>query len=81
MPPGEQWHISGNAAELYEQVVVRYHLRAWAPTLIEPAGLQTGERVLDIASTPPPSRPLNTSELIDEEQASFNNTCKYRWVC
>jgi len=49
MPQGEQWQLSGNAAELYERVVVRYNLGLWAPVLIERADLQRGERVLDIA--------------------------------
>jgi ubiquinone/menaquinone biosynthesis C-methylase UbiE len=49
MPNGEQWQLSGNAAELYERVVVRYNLGLWAPVLIERADLQRGERVLDIA--------------------------------
>jgi ubiquinone/menaquinone biosynthesis C-methylase UbiE len=49
MNQSEQWQVSGNAAELYEQYVVPYLLGPWAPGLIELAALQSGERVLDLA--------------------------------
>src|SRR5262249_54276288 len=45
----EQWHLSGNAAELYERYVVPYFLGPWAPGLVEVAALRPGERVLDVA--------------------------------
>ena len=49
MPQQEQWQVSGNAAELYEQYSVRYFIGPWAPGLVALAALQPGERVLDLA--------------------------------
>jgi ubiquinone/menaquinone biosynthesis C-methylase UbiE len=46
--PG-QWHISREAAELYERVVARHILGPWAPSLVDAAHLVGGERVLDLA--------------------------------
>jgi len=45
----EQWHLSQDAAERYERVVVRSILGPWAPLLVEAAGVSAGERVLDLA--------------------------------
>jgi len=45
----QQFQLSGNAAELYEQYAVPYILAPWAPALVESAALQPGERVLDLA--------------------------------
>jgi ubiquinone/menaquinone biosynthesis C-methylase UbiE len=45
----EQWHISREAAELYERVVARHILGPWAPSLVDAAHLVGGERVLDLA--------------------------------
>jgi SAM-dependent methyltransferase len=49
MKPHEQWHIARDAAELYERVVARHILGPWAPSLVDAARLQPGERVLDLA--------------------------------
>jgi len=49
MKPNEQWHIARDAAELYERVVARHILGPWAPSLVDAARLQPGERVLDLA--------------------------------
>src|SRR5262245_17337254 len=45
----DPWHLTPEAAELYERYVVRYILRPWATLLIDSAGLAGGERVLDVA--------------------------------
>ncbi len=45
----EQWHITAEAAELYERYVARYILGPWAPLLVDAARLAAGERVLDVA--------------------------------
>ncbi|HEY7244670.1 MAG TPA: methyltransferase domain-containing protein [Xanthobacteraceae bacterium] len=45
----EQWHLSPEAAERYEQVVARYILGPWAPLLVDAAGVSARERVLDVA--------------------------------
>jgi ubiquinone/menaquinone biosynthesis C-methylase UbiE len=44
-----QWQLAGNAAELYEDVLVPTVFRPWATDLLELADLQHGERVLDVA--------------------------------
>jgi ubiquinone/menaquinone biosynthesis C-methylase UbiE len=44
-----QWQLAGNAAELYEQILVPAAFRPWATDLLELADLQPGERVLDAA--------------------------------
>jgi ubiquinone/menaquinone biosynthesis C-methylase UbiE len=49
MSKHEQWHLSPQAAERYEQVVARYILGPWAPLLVDAAGVSAGERVLDVA--------------------------------
>lgn len=49
MHKGSGFQVSGNAAELYEQYAVPYVLGPWAPELVELAGLQRGDRVLDLA--------------------------------
>ena len=49
MSKHEQWHLSPDAAERYQQVVVRYILGPWAPLLVDAAGLSARERVLDLA--------------------------------
>jgi ubiquinone/menaquinone biosynthesis C-methylase UbiE len=41
--------VSRNAAELYERYAVPYVLGPWVPELGELAGLQQGDRVLDVA--------------------------------
>jgi ubiquinone/menaquinone biosynthesis C-methylase UbiE len=45
----EQWHLTADAAELYECYVARYILGPWAPLLVDAARLAAGERVLDVA--------------------------------
>jgi ubiquinone/menaquinone biosynthesis C-methylase UbiE len=45
----EQWHLTAEAAELYERYVARYILGPWAPLLVDAARLAVGERVLDVA--------------------------------
>jgi ubiquinone/menaquinone biosynthesis C-methylase UbiE len=45
----EQWHLTAEAAELYERYVVRYILGPWAPSLVDSARVTMGERVLDVA--------------------------------
>jgi ubiquinone/menaquinone biosynthesis C-methylase UbiE len=45
----EPWHLSAEAAELYERYVARYILGPWAPLLVDAACLTAGERVLDVA--------------------------------
>jgi len=45
----EQWHLSAEAAQLYERCVARYILGPWAPSLVEAAGVMPGESVLDVA--------------------------------
>ena len=45
----EQWHLTRDAAELYERYVARYILGPWAPVLLDAARLVPGERVLDVA--------------------------------
>ena len=49
MSEHEQWHLSPEAAERYERVVVRYILGPWAPLLVDAAGVAAGEHVLDVA--------------------------------
>jgi SAM-dependent methyltransferase len=49
MTQGEQWHISGDAAALYERYVVRHILGPWAASLVDAARLEPGQRVLDVA--------------------------------
>jgi ubiquinone/menaquinone biosynthesis C-methylase UbiE len=48
-PQREPWHLSGDAAELYERYPVRYILGPWASALVARAGLKHGESVLDVA--------------------------------
>ena len=45
----EQWHLTAEAAELYERCPARYILGPWAPLLVDAARVATGERVLDVA--------------------------------
>jgi SAM-dependent methyltransferase len=49
MKTHEQWHISSEAAELYERVVARHILAPWTPALVDAGQLVAGERVLDLA--------------------------------
>jgi ubiquinone/menaquinone biosynthesis C-methylase UbiE len=49
MSKSEQWHLTSQAAELYERYVARYILGPWAPLLVDAARLAAGERVLDLA--------------------------------
>jgi ubiquinone/menaquinone biosynthesis C-methylase UbiE len=44
-----QWQLAGNAAELYEDVLVPTVFKPWAADLVELADLRRGERVLDVA--------------------------------
>jgi ubiquinone/menaquinone biosynthesis C-methylase UbiE len=44
-----QWQLAGNAAELYEDILVPTAFRPWATDLLELAALRHGERVLDVA--------------------------------
>ena len=45
----EQWHLTDDAAEMYERYVARHILGPWAPLLVDVACLAPGERVLDVA--------------------------------
>lgn len=45
----EQWHMSADAAELYERIPARYILGPWAPSLVSAAAVTFGDRVLDVA--------------------------------
>lgn len=45
----EQWHLTAEAAELYERTVARHILGPWAPLLVEAIHVAAGERVLDVA--------------------------------
>src|SRR5262245_26241555 len=49
MSKHEQWHLTAEAAELYERYVARYILGPWAPLLADAGRLVAGERVLDVA--------------------------------
>jgi ubiquinone/menaquinone biosynthesis C-methylase UbiE len=49
MAQGEQWQISGDAAELYERLLVPTMFGPWAADLVALAGLEAGARVLDVA--------------------------------
>jgi ubiquinone/menaquinone biosynthesis C-methylase UbiE len=49
MTKHQPWHLSAEAAELYERYVARYILGPWAPLLVDTACLAEGERVLDVA--------------------------------
>lgn len=44
-----QWQLAGNAADLYEDVLVPTVFKPWAEDLVELADLRHGERVLDVA--------------------------------
>jgi ubiquinone/menaquinone biosynthesis C-methylase UbiE len=44
-----QWQLAGNAAELYQEVLVPTVFRPWAADLVELADLRQAERVLDVA--------------------------------
>src|SRR5918993_2487820 len=45
----EPWQLTGTAAELYERYLVPAITCVWAADLVRRAGLQPGERVLDVA--------------------------------
>jgi ubiquinone/menaquinone biosynthesis C-methylase UbiE len=45
----EPWHLTGNAAELYERYLVPAITGVWAADLVRRAALQPGECVLDVA--------------------------------
>jgi ubiquinone/menaquinone biosynthesis C-methylase UbiE len=47
--PWEQWQLGSNTAEEYEQYLVPAVFGPWASRLLGLAGLQPGERVLDVA--------------------------------
>ncbi len=48
-PRDEQWHLTAQAAELYERWPGRYILGPWAPLLVDACAPAAGERVLDVA--------------------------------
>ncbi|HTE96865.1 MAG TPA: methyltransferase domain-containing protein [Bradyrhizobium sp.] len=45
----EQWHLTNDAAQRYEQCVAHYILGPWAPLLAATACIVPGERILDVA--------------------------------
>src|SRR5215475_12553499 len=45
----ERWQLEGDAAELYERYLVPPVTLPWAVDLVERVGVETGERVLDVA--------------------------------
>lgn len=49
MSQQERWQVSGNASQAYERYLVPTMFTPWARDLIEYAGLQSGERVMDVA--------------------------------
>lgn len=49
MNTDSQWQLAGNAAELYEEILIPTVFRPWATDLLELADVQPGERVLDVA--------------------------------
>ena len=49
MKTNEEWHITLEAARLYERIVARHILGPWAPSLVDAAHLAERERVLDLA--------------------------------
>ena len=49
MSEQEQYQLDGSAPELYERYLVPAVTAVWAADLIERAGLQAGQRVLDVA--------------------------------
>ncbi|MGQ0571314.1 MAG: methyltransferase domain-containing protein [Armatimonadota bacterium] len=48
MTAENQWHLSGNAAERYERVLVPAIFAPWAADLVALAELRHGEHVLDV---------------------------------
>jgi ubiquinone/menaquinone biosynthesis C-methylase UbiE len=49
MTANGQWQLIGNAAELYEDVLVPTVFKPWGVDLVELASVRHGERVLDVA--------------------------------
>jgi ubiquinone/menaquinone biosynthesis C-methylase UbiE len=45
----ESWQVETHAAQRYEDVLVPTLMAVWAPHLIDIAGIQPGDRVLDVA--------------------------------
>src|SRR5215217_6755171 len=45
----ERWQVETNAAERYEAHLVPALMDAWAPRVVAAGGVQTGDRVLDVA--------------------------------
>src|SRR6266446_9707960 len=45
----EPWHVTAEAAELYERYAARYILGPWASSLVDAGRLAAGERALDVA--------------------------------
>ena len=45
----EQWQLAGAAADVYQAHLVPAIFGPWAPVVVDAAGLQPGERVLDVA--------------------------------
>jgi ubiquinone/menaquinone biosynthesis C-methylase UbiE len=48
-PMKNQWHVTANAAELYEELLVPMLFKPWAEDLLALAALREGDRVLDVA--------------------------------
>jgi ubiquinone/menaquinone biosynthesis C-methylase UbiE len=49
MTTSEQWHLSPEAARLYERHVATFILGPWAPRLVDAGGVKPGHHVLDVA--------------------------------
>lgn len=48
-PMKNQWQVTANAAELYEELLVPTTFKPWAEDLLALAALREGDRVLDVA--------------------------------
>lgn len=49
MNADRQWQLTGNAAELYQEILVPTVFEPWGADLVDLADLRHGERVLDVA--------------------------------
>ncbi|MCG8435747.1 MAG: methyltransferase domain-containing protein [Gammaproteobacteria bacterium] len=45
----ESWQVTGSAAAFYEEYFVPAIFSQWAPVIVETAGIQPGDRILDVA--------------------------------
>lgn len=45
----QPWHLTAEAAELYERFVARHILGPWAPLVVEAARVKVGMQILDVA--------------------------------